>query len=802
MKKILILSYYYPPANFVGAERIASFARHLHKFGYYPVIITRNWNPHQTNTYEAIQDNHYKHEVFDSHEVHYMPYNRSLRDRLFGMNNFVCMIIRRILTVIELITSNLNIQILPYYNLYTQARTILLSNPDIKALIISGSPFESFHFGYLLKKEFPHIQWIPGYRDEWTAFKRYPTKGILDDWIFNYNSYFEKKFTSNASSFISVSEYWVDKIGTHIEKRGAVVLNGFEPKLQSNATPIDKNPFTLKISYSGSIYPNQDFLPLAKLLARLKEKYNGSLRIHMDFFGAQDETDHTESIHRVLHDFDIEHKFHKRIPQSELHSQLLLSDFLYVSKYGDLNSLIPVKVFDYYNLNAPILHYPSDKGEIEKFIVSTNSGYASSDEDGIFAELIEFIDRKMNGEIDKINERFKKKDASFYTREHQASILAKHLDELIDVKTPTYQICNRCVMDTSDEDITFDELGICNHCRDFEKVLQQPRYRKKDAEEKLTQMISQIKRKNNQYDCLIGISGGVDSCYTAYLCHKWGLRPLLMHMDNGWNSEIAVRNIQNLVEKLNLDYISYVLDWNEFREVQLAFLKSSIVDLEIPTDIAIPASLYEIASKYNISYIMSGGNYSGEGILPLTWGYHVLKDAYLYKNIVSQYAQVRLKKIPIVGLWKEIYYKFFKGIKTLYPLNLIEYDKDEAREFLKREFNWTDYGGKHHESKITAFWQSYVMPTKYNMDYRRATYSSQIVSGQIAREQAIEKLKELPYNPDTIPADKEYIAKKFGITSDELEHYLSEPPKTYKDFPNQKNIILYFYSLYKKIANQ
>ncbi len=363
-----------------------------------------------------------------------------------------------------------------------------------------------------------------------------------------------------------------------------------------------------------------------------------------------------------------------------------------------------------------------------------------------------------------------------------------------------YQICQRCVMDTSDCDIEFDESGICNHCKDFEKVLAQPKYDKKEAEIKLTSLIGQIKskRKNKEFDCLIGISGGVDSCYTAYLCKKWGLKPLLMHMDNGWNSEIAVKNVKNVVTNLNLDYQSYVLDWNEFREIQLAFLKSSIVDLEMPTDIAIAASLYETANKYGIKYIISGGNYSGEGILPLTWGYHVLKDEKLYRNIVKKYSKNKLKKIPVVGLRGEIYYKFIKGIKIIYPLNLIDYNKDKARIFLKNELGWKDYGGKHHESRITAFWQSYAMPTKYNMDYRRATYSSQIISGQITRDEALEKLEPLPYDLEKVEQDKQYIAKKYRISNSELEEYLSLPPKTYKDFINNKEKIEWFYNIYKK----
>ena len=370
-------------------------------------------------------------------------------------------------------------------------------------------------------------------------------------------------------------------------------------------------------------------------------------------------------------------------------------------------------------------------------------------------------------------------------------------------KNKNYKICSYCVMDTSDEDIVFKDDGRCNHCLDFEVTLKHSKYGKNSSEVKLHELLETIKRKgkNKKYNCLVGISGGVDSCYMAYLCKKWGLKPLLVHMDNGWDSEIAVNNVKKMVDQLGFDYISYVLDWAEFREIQLAFLKSSIVDLEMPTDLAIPASLYKTAAKYGIKHIISGGNYSGEGILPLTWGYHVLKDEKLYRYIVKNYSKTKIKKVPVVGLKREIFYKFFKRIKTIYPLNCIDYNKDEAKEYLINEFEWKDYGGKHQESKITAFWQTYVMPKKFNMDYRRATYSSQIVTGQITRETALEKLKKLPYSPEKIQTDKKYIAKKYNIHENKLEEYLNTPPKTYKDFPNSRTRIEWFYRIYRKLLS-
>jgi len=359
-------------------------------------------------------------------------------------------------------------------------------------------------------------------------------------------------------------------------------------------------------------------------------------------------------------------------------------------------------------------------------------------------------------------------------------------------------------MDTSDPDIIFDQQGVCNHCSSFIERLQSRQYVKGESEAQWEQFVKVIKKhgEGKQYDCIVGISGGVDSCYTAWLCKQHGLRALLIHMDNGWDTEIAVNNIKTLAKTLEFDYMSYVLDWEEFRDIQLAFLKSSSVDLEMPTDVAILASIYEVAAKHKIKYIISGGNLSSEGILPLHWGYHGYKDMKMYNHIVKKYSKTRIKKVPVIGLMKESYYRFIHRIKTLYILNYIDYDKDAAKRYLMEHLHWKDYGGKHHESKITAFWQGYVMYEKFHMDYRKAILSSQICLGQISREGALAKLEERPFDDEKIKEDKKYIAKKFGITTEELESYLQLPPKTYTDFPNNKKFIEFCYSLYNKYLNK
>ena len=364
-----------------------------------------------------------------------------------------------------------------------------------------------------------------------------------------------------------------------------------------------------------------------------------------------------------------------------------------------------------------------------------------------------------------------------------------------------YQICKRCVMDTFDEFITFDERGFCNHCEAFIRRLEAQTPAGTSKEKEWEAILDNMKRKGRgrEYDCIVGISGGVDSSYTAHLCKEWGLRTLLLHMDNGWDTDISVKNIETVAEKLGFDYVSDVLDWNEFKEIQLAFLRSSIVDLEMPTDIAIAASIYRTAARHGIKYIVSGGNSSAEGILPLQMGYHVYKDMKLYRHIVDRFSSVPLKKLPTVGFLGEIYYKFVKNIRTVYPLEYVAFNKDEARAFLMSHYGWQNYGGKHHESKITAFWQSYAMPVKYNMDYRRTTFSSQICSGQMTRDEALSLLEDAPFDQSKIDEDKKYIAKKYGISLQELDELMLAPPKTYRDFPNQKELIELVYKAYSRL---
>lgn len=363
----------------------------------------------------------------------------------------------------------------------------------------------------------------------------------------------------------------------------------------------------------------------------------------------------------------------------------------------------------------------------------------------------------------------------------------------------SYQQCTRCVMDTTDIEIFFDEHGQCNHCTKFLKNRMKYGGRGKNSEELIDLELKNIKKdgKNSEYDCVVGISGGVDSCYTAYLAKQRGLRILAVHLDNGWNSEEAVQNVKNLANKLKIDYESYVLDWDEFRDIQLAFLKASVPEAETPTDMAIPAALHHYAAKYNVKHILSGGNLATEGILPASWHYDA-KDMKYFNYIQNAFGQKKIRKFPTFGYKKEMYYKLVKGIRMSYLLNYVPYLKEDAIELLTKNFGWKFYGGKHHESKYTKFIQSYYLYKKFPIDYRRATLSSQICLGDVKREDALEKLKFAPYNADETDAEKRYISKKLQISSDELEEIINLPAKWHWDYPNDKRKLSFIYKTYRR----
>ncbi len=364
--------------------------------------------------------------------------------------------------------------------------------------------------------------------------------------------------------------------------------------------------------------------------------------------------------------------------------------------------------------------------------------------------------------------------------------------------TESYQICSRCVMDTTDLQITFNSEGHCNHCEEFITRRINFKYQGDESDAKFDDLITQIQIAGNgkKYDCILGLSGGVDSSFVAYALKSRGLRILAVHMDNGWNSEEAVSNIRNIANKLDIDYESFVLDYDEFKEIQLAFLKASVPEAETPTDMAIPAVMHKIASKYGVQFIISGGNMATEGILPASWHYNA-KDTRYFKAILKKFGNKRIKSFPLFGFKQEAYFKVIRGIKMVYPLNFIDYDKESAQKILENELDWKYYGGKHRESKYTDFIQSYYLYTKFGIDYRRATLSTQICTGDRSRNDAIEELKTPPFNELHVKNQIKYISKKLGISESQLQEIVGLPPKYYWDYPNDAKKLGFIYDTYR-----
>lgn len=355
-----------------------------------------------------------------------------------------------------------------------------------------------------------------------------------------------------------------------------------------------------------------------------------------------------------------------------------------------------------------------------------------------------------------------------------------------------YQICSVCVMDTSDTRIRFNQKGECDHTVDFyENVL--PNWHTDERGRKaLSQIVEKIKDdgKKRDFDCLLGLSGGVDSSYMLHLAVKeFGLRPLVFHVDGGWNSELAVHNINTLIDKLGLDLHTEVINWEEMRDFQLAFFKSGVPHIDIPQDHAFVATLYKFAEKYGIKYILNGGNISTECVRnPMEFLYYGT-DMIHIRDIIRRFGTVPMKSYPFSSVLKhKLYLRYFKGVQVVKLLNYRPYIKKDALKILQEEYGWKPYPQKHFESRFTKFYEGYWLPERFGFDTRRVQFSSLIHTGQMSREQALAELERPAYNPETIGEEFNYIATKLRISPEELRSYLTMPRKFYWDYRNSESM--------------
>ena len=356
------------------------------------------------------------------------------------------------------------------------------------------------------------------------------------------------------------------------------------------------------------------------------------------------------------------------------------------------------------------------------------------------------------------------------------------------------QICTNCVMDTTDSLIQFDEEGICDHCNNFYINIEPswPLYNLSFEElKRQATKIKESKPKNTDYDCLIGISGGVDSSYMAYFAKDvLGLNPMMYHIDAGWNSDIAVSNINKVINKLGLDLYTEVINWEEMKDLQRSFFLSQVSHIDTPQDHAFMSGIYRFARKNNFKYILNGGNISTECIRePLEWHYHA-SDLIQIKDIHKRFGKVKLATFPLVSIFVyKIFYRLFLNIKQIRPLDYIEFKKQDAINFLKKEFDWQPYKEKHYESRFTKFYEGYWMLEKFGYDIRKAHYSSLILTNQMSREEALQKLKEKPYSEEEIENEFRFIAEKLDFEVYELKELFKGKNKSFKDYKHSNNLI-------------
>jgi len=373
------------------------------------------------------------------------------------------------------------------------------------------------------------------------------------------------------------------------------------------------------------------------------------------------------------------------------------------------------------------------------------------------------------------------------------------------MNTKPYQICAKTVMDTaSDPNIRFDKNGISNHYWDFQNLVRPNWHTDKKGRKKLEKMIAGIKKagQNREHDCIMGMSGGADSSYMLHVMVKeYGLRPLIFHVDGGWNSEIAVSNIHSMIEKLGLELYTEVINWEEMKNFQLAMFKSGVPHIDIPQDMAFVGVLYKFAHKHDIPFILNGGNISTECVLMpleiLYWG----TDMAQVGDILNQFGTSPMPTYPFVSIfYHKLYLRYFRGVKVFKPLNYMPYIKKEAMALLESKYAWKPYPQKHFESRFTRFFEGWWLPTRFGYDMRRNQFSSLILTGQMDREEALERLKKPALDPSVAEQEFNYVAAKLGISPEELQAFHSLPKKFYWDYKNRRLVFEWGEKILKVLA--
>jgi N-acetyl sugar amidotransferase len=345
-------------------------------------------------------------------------------------------------------------------------------------------------------------------------------------------------------------------------------------------------------------------------------------------------------------------------------------------------------------------------------------------------------------------------------------------------------VCKRCVLDNTVSEIQFDENGFCNYCTDY---LSRKHTILKGTDE-LNKVLAKLKASKTKYSCIVGVSGGLDSSFLLYKSVKLGLNPLAVHIDTGWNTEVSVSNIETLTKKLKIDLKTFVLDWEQFKKLQISYLKAGVIDVEFPTDHYYLSALYKMANDLNFKYILTGNNYVSEGIMPSCW-IHNKGDTLNMLDIYKKFGDnTPLNNLPTMTLIKRFYYYNIKKIENIFLLNFLNYNRAEAKETLMKECDWKEYPVKHGESIFTRFYQRYILPNRFKVDYRKAHLSSLVCNSQITRNDALKNLESEIVEGDLLENDKTYVLKKLNLSEADFNNFMSLPVRSHFDFKSEVKI--------------
>ena len=547
-----------------------------------------------------------------------------------------------------------------------------------------------------------------------------------------------------------------------------------------------KNVFTiLTLSYINPIKR------LDRLVNAISKINSFSILWHHIGLGDQEyEKDFKGQVHKILHKSEkVSYTFHGEL--SKVNVELFIQDtpIDVIVNCSDSEG-VPVSIMEAMSVGIPVIAF--DVGGIPNIVENRKNGILLQlDNDSAIIELKYGIEKfysftreeKMllsDNSLDMWQKNYNyKKNYTF-----MAEMLINKTQELPKVS------CKQCLI-ASDiyPDILLDKYGKCDVCQIVEE--KNKKLEKQREQGYFTNLLKKIKKSKGSkaYDCILGISGGVDSAYLAIKVKDLGLTPLLVHIDNGWNSEIAVHNIQALVKQLDLDLYTVVIDWREIKDLVRSFLKASVIDIDWSNEMCAQAALYKVARKFNVKYILTGHQMATEGWMPDNVVHYKL-DLINFKHIYKTFGDVKLKTYPLIGFGLTYYLENILGIKYYYPLDYMDYNKDNAKKELVEEYGWKDYGQKHFESIFTRFYQGYILPTKFKIDKRRFHYSSSIVSGQLSKKEAQKLVESNEYvESGQMLQDKEYVIKKLEFTDEEFNTILQSPPKKHTDYPSIINLI-------------